>query len=327
MRLSINMIKFPFRSDQLVFFSLLIPFTIFCTKNQQSTCTDPFALNYNPTEPVNAKCQYLAELKTPNLICDLNNRVKETSGLVFTNGLILTHNDKGGLNQLYAIDPNNCNISTTYTIENATNTDWEELSQSDTHIYVGDFGNNDGDRRDLKIYKIAKHQLLPAVDKSIGVESVIEFNYPEQQSFTPSNKHNFDCEAMVIIGNQIFLFTKNRSNAFTYLYKVPDLPGQHQAILLDSFEVEVMITGAALNSDNTQLALLGYQKSSTCVIWLFDGFENEFFFKGQKKKIIMGSFSQLGQMEGIEYKNDNTLFISSEKTDDLLARFYEMGIE
>ena len=36
------------------------------------------------------------------------------------------------------------------------NVDWEDITQDETHIYIADFGNNNGNRTDLKIYKILK---------------------------------------------------------------------------------------------------------------------------------------------------------------------------
>jgi hypothetical protein len=37
---------------------------------------------------------------------------------------------------------------------NAKNTDWEALTNDGNNFYIGDFGNNDGSRRDLTIYKV-----------------------------------------------------------------------------------------------------------------------------------------------------------------------------
>ena len=86
----------------------------------------------------------------------LPDTVSETSGLIFHNGKLITHNDSGGRPELYEIDTTSLEITRTVTIENIENIDWEDIAQDDTHIYIGDFGNNGGDRTDLKIYKCLK---------------------------------------------------------------------------------------------------------------------------------------------------------------------------
>ena len=41
-------------------------------------------------------------------------------------------------------------------MSNIKNTDWEEISQDKDFIYIGDIGNNSGNRDDLKIYRAGK---------------------------------------------------------------------------------------------------------------------------------------------------------------------------
>ena len=114
----------------------------------------------------------------------------------------------------------------TVKIENAKNTDWEELAEDETYIYIGDFGNNSGKRKDLVIYRVNKIDLLGERDVTADR---IEFDFPEQIDFTGSGQTNFDCEAMVSIGDSLFLFTKNHGNLKTNLYSLPKTPGDHSA--------------------------------------------------------------------------------------------------
>jgi sugar lactone lactonase YvrE len=45
-----------------------------------------------------------------------------------------------------------------------TNIDWEDITKDkDGNLYVGDFGNNDNERKDLCIYKIDKKSLTTKV--------------------------------------------------------------------------------------------------------------------------------------------------------------------
>ena len=65
---------------------------------------------------------------------ELPEEVKETSGLLFLNGKIITHNDSGDDANLYEIDSLSGLLLRTISISNATNVDWEDISQDDPHI-------------------------------------------------------------------------------------------------------------------------------------------------------------------------------------------------
>ena len=75
-------------------------------------------------------------LETP-----LDIAVNETSGLLYLNNTLITHNDSATTNQLFDIDTSTGAITRTVTITNASNTDWEDLTHDGTYIYIGDFGN------------------------------------------------------------------------------------------------------------------------------------------------------------------------------------------
>lgn len=91
---------------------------------------------------------------------ELPNEIEETSGLLFFNGKLITHNDSGDGPNLYEIDTLSGAISRVITITNATHIDWEDISQDDTYIYIADIGNNNGNREDLKIYKVLKSDYI-----------------------------------------------------------------------------------------------------------------------------------------------------------------------
>ena len=79
----------------------------------------------------------------------LSDTLNETSGLALVQGRLITHNDKGGEPKLYELDTLNGQLLRTVIVENATNVDWEDLCTDADHLYIGDMGNNDGDRTDL----------------------------------------------------------------------------------------------------------------------------------------------------------------------------------
>jgi hypothetical protein len=145
--------------------------------------------------------------------------VSETSGLLFYNGKLITHNDSGDGPKLYELDTVSGNVSRTITITNATHVDWEDIAQDETYIYVGDFGNNNGDRTDLTIYRILKTDF----NSSSSVSSeVITFSYEDQVDFTtnPYN-HNFDAEGFSVYNNELIIFSKNWASDDVKAYSIP----------------------------------------------------------------------------------------------------------
>src|SRR5256885_16016558 len=80
----------------------------------------------------------------------------ESSGVDFTGGThFWSHNDTQGDNNLYRI-ANDGSLTKTITVVNAHNKNWEDLTHdaSRTYMYIGDFGNNNCDRTNLRVYRI-----------------------------------------------------------------------------------------------------------------------------------------------------------------------------
>ncbi len=109
---------------------------------QVSGCTDPLSTNYNPEATVNdGSCLYDPTTIAPQSSDNLETTLVETSGLIYWKDKLWTHNDNTDIN-LYALDTLTGEILSKYELTGASNKDWEEISQDDEFIYVGDFGNN-----------------------------------------------------------------------------------------------------------------------------------------------------------------------------------------
>ncbi len=274
-------------------------------------CPDPAAANYNDSATVNdGSCIYAQASITPKLKYNLNNSLNETSGLLWWNKLIWTHNDSGGQPQLYGLDSSSGNIVRTVTITNAGNTDWEDMAQDGQYIYIGDFGNNaNGNRTNLKIYRVKKTGIKT---KDSLTATVIHFSYSDQTDFLPtgSNNTNFDCEAMIVYNDSLFLFSKDWKDGKTRLYKLPKEPGTYVAQKTAELNVDGLITGAEVISDKRLIALTGYNISVTPFIYLLYDFSGSDFFSANKRKIqVNQSFTQV---EGICALNNNNFYISNE---------------
>jgi hypothetical protein len=101
--------------------------------------------------------------------------------LGFYNNNIITHNDSGGQANLYEINASTGAVLRTVAITNATNVDWEDIAQDAFYIYIGDIGNNFGNRTDLKIYKISKEDYD---DADTAAAEIISYSYTNQLDFT-----------------------------------------------------------------------------------------------------------------------------------------------
>ena len=306
----------------LIFVFIAVSFTNL--QAQTSGCTDPQANNYNASATVNnGSCTYDQTSYTPTSFLLFPQEVDETSGLIFYNDAIWTHNDSGNDAVIYKIDTLSGNILKEVFISNFTNIDWEEISQDDDYIYIGDFGNNDGTRQDLRILKVLKADIGSKYYDTVNAEALY-YNYSDQTSF-PSlpNNNNFDCEAMICVGDSIFLFSKNWQNQKTKLYTLPKTSENHTAILIDSLNVSGLIAGASYNASNEAIILTGYT-SYVPMLWLLFDY-NQGFFSGNKRRIdmpgILGS-----QTEGICFFDDENIYVSSEDTKIFSQRAYSIPL-
>lgn len=243
---------------------------------------------------------------------ELPKKVKETSGLVYFDGHLFTHNDSGDDPILYEIDTLTGNIIREVSIVNTTNEDWEDITQDDSYIYIADIGNNYGDRKDLKIYKIEKSQLLS--NDEIYATS-INFSYDDQFDFS-SNHHasNFDAEAITVLGDSLLIFTKNWLNHQTSLYYLPKNSGNHIAKKIGQFNINGLITGACHNSDDNTYQLCGYKGQLEPFLVRLSGFKKNKLFDGNID--ITNITTNLGsgsQTEGIAYIGNGRYFLSREK--------------
>ncbi len=261
-----------------------------------------------------------------NLLFELPKDLKEASGICYdaTNNLIWTLEDSGNENEIYALN-NQGKILKTIKLEDVKNNDWEDITQDKLgNLYVGDFGNNDNERKNLAIYKVNATDLIK---EKVEKTTKISFNYPEQTDFPPSKKKLFfDVEGFIEMNNNFYLFTKNRTkngDGTVYVYKIPNQGGDHEAKKIGAFKTcgdfeTCAITSAAISPNGKQIALLTHSR-----IWFFDGFNDDNFITG---KTSVFELNHNSQKESICYKNDLTLLIADEKSKKTGGNVYEIRI-
>ena len=255
-------------------------------------------------------------------------KLKEISGIEFDKyKRMWAINDGGDGPKLYMLNKDG-SIAREVTVSNAKNVDWEDMTQNRFgHFFLGDFGNNDNDRRWLTIYKI-ENPIDIKTDTTTA--EIIKFTYPQMQEgeIKPQDK-NYDLEAFVEYKRHLYLFTKNRTKPFdgiTKLYKVGDHAANFDAELIGEFktcttlEKLCWITSAAMSPDRTKLVLL----DSTSV-WLFENFDGDNFFNGDVSRIDLGVVTQ---KEAVTFYDDNTLVFTDEEFQGLVGgNIYEVKLD
>lgn len=287
-------------------FLLILPVQAFA---QISGCTDSMSLNYNSMATQNdGSCTYQTSSVLPKATFPLGSEVKETSGLIFWNGKLWTHNDNDDTN-LYALSPSDGSIVETYPLPGITNTDWEAISQDENYIYIGDFGNNTrGNRTDLKIYKILKKDLLAGTVQA----EIINFTYEDQTDFSASkpNGTDFDCEAFIVSSSEIFLFTKQWQSQQTAVYSLSKEAGDRLAKYEGTIKTYGMITDATYMESERLIVLSGYSPLLQPFLFLLYDFKETDFITGNKRKINLEL--PFHQIESITTENGKEYYLTNE---------------
>ncbi|MEP7233145.1 MAG: hypothetical protein ABI691_23000 [Ginsengibacter sp.] len=320
----LNRIPFLFYKFSASLLSFLV---INAAHGQVNGCTDPLANNYNAAATVNdGSCTYNTTNYTPPVKVDpIDDILVESSGLQMAGNYLWTFNDSQGSPAIYCIDTVTNTLLQTVTLSGATNIDWEDIAFDGTFFYIGDFGNNDsGARTDLKIYKFPfsaipdYHVNSNAVIPSAQIKT-ISFSYsdqPQPPSPSASNQTKYDCEAMIVDGGKIHLFTKNWIDLTSTHYVInTTLPGDYILDPLETLATGFLVTAADKAPGQSTIALFGYQNSGTGshFMELLTGYRDGFYFNGNKRKINLPDATVMGQGEGVTFRSSTYGYISNEK--------------
>lgn len=239
--------------------------------------------------------------------------LNENSGMTAYDDLIWFINDGGNDSAIYGYKQSARTVERSVAIRNSSNVDWEDITQNEEYLFIGDFGNNaSGNRNDLKIYMISKSDLTPTAD-TIVPAGIIHFQYEDQTDFSPvaNNTTSFDCEAFIATEDSIVLFAKDWLNEQTRLYTLPLIPGNHVAKLRKQWNVNGLVTSAAWSADEQVLYLLGYTSMALPFLTIWSGFDSDNLTYSEVSRT---EFSNLmpTQAEGIAILPDASVLISSE---------------
>jgi hypothetical protein len=296
----------------LLIFLSIGQFSGFC----QPGCTDPQALNYDPAAMINdGSCIYPNSVLNYSVMTSLSvPSLNECSGIEEINNQFWVHVDNGS-SRLYKIDSVSSAIFDSLQVSSG-NQDWEDLAQSDSFIYIGNFGNNFGNRTNMNVLRIP----LTSLSSPPLIPDSINFSYADQVNFTSAlNNTQFDCEAFFFHNDSLHLFTKDWVTKWTRHYVLPANPGNYSLMPVDSMNVSGLITSADIIGDSV-VALLGYNAGigGDAFVWLLHDYIPGKIFSGNKRKLSIGSIFTAGQVEGVSLRNDFTGFVINEAIPGLL---------
>ncbi|WP_289054494.1 hypothetical protein [Carboxylicivirga marina] len=262
-----------------------------CTsKNDSSVLSDVFVHAIRPLSSVN-----------------LDASLDENSGAIVWNDTLWLQNDSSEP-ILYGVDPSNGQIISKIEIAGLQIQDWESLAHDEDFVYFGDFGNNSNYRANLRIFRLAKESILNGQIKL----DTLRFFYEDQQDYTYNEtlETDFDCESMVIIGDSIFLFTKQWTSQETAVYSLPKMPGDYCAKKIEQFKIDGLITEALKFPNENTIVLTGYNEWMNPFFVLLHAYDGSYFFSGNVIKIQADLW--MNQIEAICLKNKYQCYVSSE---------------
>lgn len=246
-------------------------------------------------------------------VCKLPDVLMESSGLYIPSpDSIWSHGDSGNPPNLYLMDTTG-KVLRTVNVRGVPNVDWEELGKDDYgNLYIGDFGNNKNDRRDLVIYKIPNFRALRMDTVN---PQVIRFSYEDQKEFPPPVSNQvYDCESMLVFDDSIFVATKDYHakpyTGITRIYKMLNASGTHIAKFVAQVSTDPVdkqyggITGMTMSADKKKVILISHNQ-----LFLAEGFEGRAFWTVPWKKTLT---SPLGKREGVAFKDACTLYLSED---------------
>jgi hypothetical protein len=252
-------------------------------------------------------------------------QVPESSALVHLGGdTLVTLNDSGNGAELFLLAPNGKALRVTpVPVPGATNHDWEAMTVQGDYLWIGDIGNNANQRTNLALYRISVNEL-----KNCSITQAKRFpvEYPDQTAYPPPpHQKMYDAEALVAIGENLYIFTKNRTKPFTGSFHVYQLSAHTDSTLtvaqMPSGKLKAgtpnfrfRITDAALSPDGRLLLLLAPDR-----IWFFAVHNGQPDFS---KPIKIKRFVKKSVREAISFTSDNDIAITSENYKIWKARLW-----
>lgn len=248
------------------------------------------------------------------LLATLPDKIQETSGLAEKDGLLWTINDSGDKPVLYGLNSMH-QLVKQVNVYGARNIDWESLAQDSDTLYIADCGNNRGKRRVLQIYKVLWDDLNAVASGGKVKATVINISYANRPDKVNPKSHNLDCEALTVVNDELWLFTKNRGDQKTNLYRIDKNAAEQTLSPVAYYPVEGLVTAVDYDHKSKRLAILGYGKNvlfGQSFIWIVPVESMPVWEKAKRLKL-----HPYAQWESVYWQNEGgngRLLLTSERS-------------
>jgi hypothetical protein len=124
---------------------------------------------------------------------------------------------------------------------------------------------------------------------------------------------------MVQYNGNLYLFTKRWTSLGTSVYELPATPGSWSAQLVATSTAPTgLVTGADVSAPQRSIILCGYTSSGARFLYFMYDFTGTDFFGGNERYVAMNN---IGQTEGIAFKNPEYVFVSRERLTRVVLGF------
>ncbi|MEN9987767.1 MAG: hypothetical protein RLZZ585_806 [Bacteroidota bacterium] len=242
----------------------------------------------------------------------LPSELSEISGLEkWNDSTLIAINDGGNEPILFLLNLSG-QITRKINITNATNIDWEAIAMDENYLYIGDFGNNLNERKDLCIYRVNRSDI--AILNEVTAEKM-SISYREQKEFPPNNHDRyFDAEAMTYFEGQLWIFTKNSTKPFdglSFIYMVQFESNQTKTL---SKVTELKLNRTSYLKDAVTSACT---QNNSMILTTYNRMIKLEFQKQGMTKSNLYFYPHIQQVESCVAIGPGTFFISNEKNNFL----------
>ncbi len=106
------------------------------------------------------------------------------------------------------------------------------------------------------MYKLLKTDLL---EQLIANVEIINFSYADQTNYTYStNTTLYDAEALIVVQNNLYIFSKNWETKISKIYKFSTTPGTYTLTSIGEHYFDVLITGVSYDPNTNEISLIAY---------------------------------------------------------------------
>lgn len=269
-----------------------------CCKTSEPVMSEP--------EPEVAPTFHLKE------IADFPESINECSGIVEYKGQYYAMNDGPNQTSIIQFDPNNAEVINTVDIEGVSCQDWEAIAYDGNRFVIADIGNNSGKRLELLLYVVDP--------TNWSCTDTLSFIWPDFEKPASSFFHNWDCEAMLLNGDEVLFFTKNRNDFYTNMYHL-DL-NTREIVKGKTLEINRLVTDAAWapNGDIILIAYTFLPSSFSMSAFIID-------VEGVQYTVAQDIPLNLkAQGEAILHMKDNKYLLGSESEDEQIGKLFELDL-